>query len=149
MTSAMTGTMTGVVTEVPTAVRVLLPPGSVLLGPGADAIADLTGVGPAGRVGLADGRPGSRSRLRRRAARLGLEIQAEYVVLPGWRHPTFIVEDDPDTLGWLFTNLATVPPNLTRWAWLADVAARVVGTSWGRAVAARLVPGRLLVGAAR
>lgn len=135
---------------VPPCVRVLLPPGSILLGPGGHStLADLDQVGPGGRVGLADGTFGSRSRLRRRAARLGLEVEAEYVVLPTWGQPTFVVEDDRDLLDWLFLSLATVPPNVTRGAWLADVVTRLLRTSWGRALAARLAPGRLLVGAPR
>lgn len=51
---------------------------------------------PAGsRVVLTDDRPGGRIRLRRRAARLGLKISKEYVVLPSWRRPSFVVEDHP------------------------------------------------------
>lgn len=136
-------------TELPPSVRVLLPPGSVLLGPGRQAAVDLQQLGPLGRIALVDKRIGSRSRLRRRAAQLGIAVEAEYVVLPTWSQPTFVVEDDRAMLSWLFSSLATVPPNLTRGAWLADVVARVVRTPLGRTLASRLAPARLLVGTRR
>jgi hypothetical protein len=137
-------------TELPPSIRVLLPPGSVLLGPGRSTkAADPARFAPGTPIALADNRIGSRSRLRRRAARLGLDVEREYLVLPTWGQPTFVVEDEPGVLGWLFLSLATVPPNVTRGAWLADVATRVLRTPWGRALASRLAPGRLLLGAPR
>jgi hypothetical protein len=137
-------------TELPPSVRVLLPPGSVLLGPGrSPKVADPRRLARGTPVALVDNRIGSRSRLRRRAARLGLDVEREYLVLPTWGQPTFVVEDEPDLLGWLFLSLATVPPNVTRGAWLVDVVTRLLRTSWGRALASRLAPGRLLVGAPR
>lgn len=140
----------GAMSEVPACVRVLLPPGSILLGPtDRPQVTDLLRLGKEARVALAANGVGSRGRLQRRAARLGLSVQAEYVVLPTWQQPTFVVEDDRDLLGWLLASLATVPPNLTRGTWLVDVVARAIRTPWGRAAVARLAPARLLVGAPR
>lgn len=137
--------------EVPTAVRVLLPPGSVVLGPGATDTPDLLrGVAPGGRVGLVDSRVGSGRRLRRRARRLGLDVRAEYVVLPTWGQATFVVEADQDTVAWLLTTLGTVPPGVRRGAHLVDVLVRrATATPWLHRTVATMAPGRLLVGVPR
>jgi hypothetical protein len=138
-------------TEFPTAVRVLLPPGSVLLGPGETGTRhDLREVAPGGRIALGDDRLGSGWRLRQRARRLGLDVREEYVVLPTWGQATFVIEADTDTVAWLLSTLATVPPGVRRWAHLVDLLVRrVTVTPWLHRAVVALAPGRLLVGVPR
>lgn len=138
-------------TEVPTAVRVLLPPGSVMLGPGETGTRDqLRAVAPGGRVALGDNRLGSEWRLRHRARRLGLDVREEYVVLPTWGQATFVIEADTDTVAWLLGTLGTVPPGVRRWARLVDLLVRrVTVTPWLHRVVVTFAPGRLLVGVPR
>lgn len=101
---------------------------------------------PAGsRVVLTDDRPGGRIRLRRRAARLGLKISKEYVVLPSWRRPSFVVEDHPTTLFWLWTTLATVPPGVSRGSLLAEAAVRVGRHKLVLAAVGSVAPGRVVI----
>jgi hypothetical protein len=138
-------------TELPTAVRVLLPPGSVVLGAGrAGTDGQVRGLAPGGRVALVGRRIGSRGRLRRRARRLGLDVHAEYVVLPTWGRATFVVEADADTVSWLLQSLGTVPPGVRRAARLVDLLVqRAQATPWLHRVVTTLAPGRLLVGVPR
>lgn len=56
----------------------------------------------------------NRSRLRRTAAAAGVEIEHEYVVLPGIADGRYVVEDDPATVTVLWQNLAGPPPGTTR-----------------------------------
>jgi hypothetical protein len=137
--------------QVPTAVRVLLPPGSVVFGPGdSDPVDKVAELAPGGRVALADCRVGSGRRLRRRARRLGLDVHAEYVVLPTWSQATFVVEADQDTVAWLLTTLGTVPPGVRHGARLVDLLVRgATVTPWLHRAVAALAPGRLLVGVPR
>lgn len=137
--------------EVPTAVRPLLPPGSVVLGPGCtDDPEALRALAPGGRVALVDSRLGSSRRLRRRARRLRLQVRAEYVVLPTWSQATFVVEADEDTVAWLLKTLGTVPPGVRRGARLVDVLMRrATATPWLHRTVATTAPGRLLVGVPR
>lgn len=138
------------VSTLPMAVQVLLPAGSIVLWPGLarDGV-DLTDVARGRWIVLIDWRLGSRWRLRRRAARLGLLIQSEYLVLPSWGAAAFAVEDDPDTLAWLMTTIATVPPSLARGTRLLDVLLRMLQGPGGRGALRRLAPGRVLVGVTR
>jgi len=83
--------------------------------------------------------------LRRKAARLGLEISKEYVVLPSWRRPSFVVEDHPTTLAWLMMTLATVPPGVSRGSLLTEAAVRA-GRHWlVLAAVGIVVPGRVVI----
>lgn len=97
------------------------------------------------RVALADDRPGGRRRLRRRASRLGLRVDQEFVVLPSWHRAAFLVEDHASTLGWLWATLATVPPGVARGAFVVDAAVRGGPRTrpWG--FVGLLVPGRLII----
>ncbi|HEY9496171.1 MAG TPA: hypothetical protein VIR15_15055 [Intrasporangium sp.] len=136
--------------SVPAAVEVVLPENAVIAGPirrprspGAAAIES------GSRVVLAGTWTGSRLRLRRRAARLGLVVESEYLVLPTWGHASFVVDAHPDVLAWFVHNLATVPPGLSRGSRLVDLAltvcARPVLVRW----LGLLAPGSLLVGVRR
>ncbi len=131
----------------PMAVQVLLPAGSTVLWPGRlRGGGQLTDVGRGRCVVLIDWRLGSRRRLRRRAGRLGLLVQAEYLVLPSWGAAAFAAEDDPDTVAWLMATIATVPPSLTRGARLLDALLRMMQAPGGRGALRRLAPGRILIG---
>src|ERR1017187_5644366 len=98
----------------PEAVRLVTEPGDLILAPrGRGQAPGIGALASGARVVLGDDRPGSRIRLRRRAARLGLEISREYVVLPSWHRAAFVVEDHPSTLAWAWANLATIPPGVS------------------------------------
>lgn len=64
-------------------------------------------------VVLASKGPFSRAHLQRAASRAGVEIDHEYVVLPGLRSGRYVVEDDPDAVAVLWHTLASPPPRLT------------------------------------
>jgi hypothetical protein len=136
------------VTPLPAAVRVLLPLDSLVVPPGQTIDqATVRTLSPGQRVALGDGRLGSRRRLRRRAAQLGLEVQAEYAVLPSWDRGTFAVEDCPRTLTWAFSTILTVPPNVARGALAVDLLLRGSRRSRLLGFSGRVAPGRLLIGA--
>ena len=137
---------------VPESLRVLTEAGDLIIEPrrrGArhenlprGRIAEL----PSGsRVVLVDDRPGGRIRLRRKAARLGLQVSSEYVVLPSWRRPAFVVEDHTTTLAWLMTTLATVPPGVSRGSLFAEAAVRAGRHRLVLALVGVLVPGRVVI----
>ena len=133
-------------TGVPESVRLVAEAGDLIIEPRRRAARDGIAALPSGSsVVLTDDRPGGRIRLRRRAARLGLEISREYVVLPSWRRPSFVVEDHPTTLAWLWTTLATVPPGVSRGSLLAEAAVRA-GRHWlVLAVVGSVAPGRVVI----
>jgi hypothetical protein len=133
-------------TGVPESVRLVTEAGDLIIEPRRRAARDGIAALPSGsNVVLTDDRPGGRIRLRRRAARLGLEISREYVVLPSWRRPSFVVEDHPTTLAWLWTTLATVPPGVSRGSLLAEAAVRA-GRHWlVLAVVGSVAPGRVVI----
>ena len=138
-----------------TMVGLLTGEDAVLLGPrevsraprglSASAALDALQIAAGTRVALSDHRPGGRKRLRRKALRLGLRIEREFVVLPTWHRAAFLVEDHDSTLRWLWATLATVPPGVARGAFVVDAAARGVPLIrlWG--AIGLLVPGRLLI----
>jgi hypothetical protein len=130
----------------PEAVRLITEPGDLILAPrGRDAARGIGALASGARVVLGDDRPGSRIRLRRRAARLGLEISREYVVLPSWHHATFVVEDHPSTLAWAWANLATIPPGLSHGSFLAEAALRGGRHRLVQALVGTVVPGRAVI----
>jgi len=133
-------------TGVPESVRLVAEAGDLIIEPRRRAARDGIAALPSGSsVVLTDDRPGGRIRLRRRAARLGLEISREYVVLPSWGRPSFVVEDHPTTLAWLWTTLATVPPGVSRGSLLAEAAVRA-GRHWlVLAVVGSVAPGRVVI----
>jgi hypothetical protein len=133
-------------TWAPEAVRLITEPGDLILPPrwrgqrsGIGALAS------GARVVLSDDRPGSRVRLRRRAARLGLQISREYVVLPSWHRSAFVVEDHPSTLAWAWATLATIPPGVSRGSLLAEAAVRGGRHRLVQALAGSLAPGRVVI----
>ena len=89
---------------------------------------------------------------------MGVRVDTEYVVLPGWNSATFVANDDPASLRWLMSTLATTPPDVSRgrlgvdvalrlWLWLASAGRP------GSGLAARLLvvvaPARLVIGTRR
>jgi hypothetical protein len=135
---------------VPESVRLVTEPGDLVIEPRGRAdrrgIAALT---PGSTVVLTDDRPGGRFRLRRKAARLGLQISREYIVLPSWGRPSFVIEDHPTTLTWLWATLAIVPPGVSRGSLLADVAVRA-GRHWlVLGVLGSVAPGRVVIASRR
>ena len=136
--------------SLPESVRVLTEPGDLIIEPRGRAGRRAIDAIPAGSaVILTDDRPGGRIRLRRRAARLGLQISREYVVLPSWRRPSFVVEDDPKTLAWLWTTMATVPPGVSRASLLAEAAVRAGRHPLLLAVVGSVAPGRVVIASRR
>jgi hypothetical protein len=132
--------------RLPVAVRVLLTADTLFVQPGEVPGDDLVGALRSGqRVALADARLGSRRRLRMRARRLGLRIEAEYAVLPTWGRAAFVVQDRKPTLRWLFTTVATVPPGLARGAAVVDLGLRAATATHAARLAGHLVPGRLVI----
>jgi hypothetical protein len=119
----------------------ILPPGGIDILPPRGIAALPSGT----RVVLTDDRPGGRIRLRRRAARLGLHVSREYVVLPSWRRPSFVVEDHPSTLAWLWTTLATIPPGVSRGSLLAEAAVRAGHHRRVLSVVGSVAPGRVVI----
>jgi len=116
-----------------------LPPGEL-----PDA-AQLRAFGHGRTVALSDAAVGGRRRLRRNARLLGLEVVAEYAVLPSWGRATFVVEDEERTVRWLFSTIATVPPGVARGAGLLDLALRLATATGAVRLVGHLVPGRLLL----
>jgi len=137
-------------TQVPRSVRLLTGPGDLIIEPRRRTerrrIADLP---PGASVVLTDDRPGARIRLRRDAARLGLQISKEYIVLPSWRRPSFVVEDHPTTLAWLWTTLATVPPGVSRGSLLMSVAVTAGRHRLVLAAVGGVAPGRVVIASRR
>jgi hypothetical protein len=137
---------------VPDSVRLVTEAGDLVIEPRRGAAHDqifppagIATLASGSRVVLIDDRPGGRIRLRRKAARLGLEISREYVVLPSWHRPSFVVEDHPSTLAWLMMTLATVPPGVSRGSLLAEAAVRAGRHRLVLAVVGSVVPGRVVI----
>jgi hypothetical protein len=144
---------------IPSAARVLLPQGATLAWPSRSEDNEaVMALPPGAPVALADRRVGSRARLRRDAVRLGVAIDAEYVVLPTWNRAMFVANDDPSSVLWLMSTLATTPPDIRR----GRLTIHVALASWrllaaagrpGAGLAARLLtlvtPARLVIGRRR
>ena len=133
-------------TAMPEAVRLVTQPADLVLEP--RWAAERSGIAalPSGStVVLTDDRPGGRIRLRREAARLGLQISREYVVLPAWRRASFVVEDHPTTLAWLWATLATVPPGVSRGSLLAETVVRAGRHRLVLALVGNVAPGRVVI----
>ncbi|GAB3062810.1 hypothetical protein GCM10027053_26570 [Intrasporangium mesophilum] len=138
--------------------QVLLTSRTTLAWPGraedATRVAELP---PGSVVALADRRPGARRRLRRAAGRLGVRVEAAYIVVPTWGRATFVAADDPAAVTWLLSTFSTAPPRVAHGRLLIEVAQRV----WQRAATTRLgaaatgrllgavVPGMLVIGTRR
>jgi len=139
-----------VIPGVPESVRLVTGPGDLVIEPrGRAGIGAIDALPDGSAVVLTDDRPGGRIRLRRKAARLGLQISREYIVLPSWRRPSFVVEDDPKTLAWLWTTMATVPPGVSRGSLLAEAAVRAGRRSRVLSVVGGVAPGRIVIASRR
>jgi len=133
--------------SVPAAIEVVLPQNSVIAGPTRwFRSPDPALVDGDCRIVLAGTRMGSRLWLHRRAARLGLVVESEYLVLPTWGHAGFVVDAHPDVLIWFLRHLATVPPGLSRGARLVDLALVVCARPGLLRWLGLLAPGSLVVG---
>jgi hypothetical protein len=87
--------------------------------------------------------PAAGLRTRRAARAGGLAIERELLVLPGLRHPLYLIEDAPESVRWFARQVLVVPPRVPLQT-VAYAAAAVLRASWRLwRVAA---PGRLLVG---
>ena len=60
-------------------------------------------------VVFCDGSRRGRGACRRVARRAGIELQGEYLAIPSLRCPRYLVEDAPETLGYLRSELAMLP----------------------------------------
>ena len=141
--------------DLPPAAGLLVPSGAVLAFPSVPTEAVRVRRARAGTlVALGDRRPGGAPRLRRAAARLGVRVDAEYVLLPGWRSASFVTSDDGDALAWVVQTFLTTPPGITRAHPAVDAAsalARRAVTGRRGAAAVRVLvrwvaPGHLLIG---
>lgn len=94
---------------------------------------------------LVEDRPLARARLRRLAARTGLVVERELLVLPSITSPVVVVDDEESAVRWLWQQLATVPPGVAGLALPASAAlgiARSLPWQWTGA----LTPGRVVLG---
>jgi hypothetical protein len=89
--------------------------------------------------------PFSRARLQKAAGRTGIDIDHEYVVLPGLRSGRYVVEDDPDAVAVLWHTLAAPPPRLTLGT-AAATALASLGRRWLPWRALGVVSARVAVG---
>jgi len=143
----------------PPAARVVVPVASRVAWPDRRADAEqVRGAPPGTPVVLADRRLGSRGRLRRHADRLGVSIEAEYVLLPTWEHPVFVSDDGSESLRWLVRTLGTVPPHVRRGRlaleaglrlWLALASAGAPGERLAAGLLTAVAPARIVVGRRR
>lgn len=132
---------------VPAAVELVLPENSLIADPSWRGRSSVLGGADAScRIVLTGTRMGSRLWLHRRAARLGLIVESEYLVLPTWGHASFVVDAHPDVLAWFMSNLATVPPGLSRGARVAGVALDLCSRPGLLRWLGLLAPGSLVVG---
>jgi hypothetical protein len=130
----------------PAAVRTLVGEADLVCGDGrAPDPAAVSALPPGARVALVGNGIGSHTRLRRTATRLRLDVEREYVVLPGWSTAVFVAEDAGSVLGWLAGHLATVPPRVTRGALAVDVALRAARRGGLPHALGWAAPARLLI----
>lgn len=109
--------------SLPSRVRVLIDPASIVIEPLSMRFRiRLDQVPHQTPIVLIGSRIGARGQLRLVAARSGLRIEREYVVLPSWRSPIFVVEDNVNTLRWIWSSFATVPPGVKKGRRTADLA---------------------------
>lgn len=110
-----------------------------------DAVARLTSLPQRTPVALVASGPLGHHQLRRAAARAGIVIDHEYVVVPGLQSGPCVVEAHPDTMSLLWQNLAAPPTRLARGARMVATLASVGRRhppSWAvGAVAPRVVTG--------
>lgn len=139
----------------PPAAGLLVPTGAVVAWPSEHTDGVRVRRAPAGTVvALADRRPGGRRRLRRAAARLGVRIDAEFVVLPSWRLASFVMSDDVVPLAWLVETFLAPPPGValghSAVHGMSRLARRAIAHPGGaaavRLLVAAAVPGRLVIG---
>jgi hypothetical protein len=90
----------------------------------------------------------SRYRLRRRAARAGVSIERELIVVPSTSAPLMVLDDERSAVRHFWTSVAAAPPGVA-WAHgplsVLLLGMRALPWSWTGAVA----PGRVLVGRRR
>lgn len=89
------------------------------------AVARLRALPEQSPVALVARGPWGRGQLRRTAARCGVVLDHEYVVLPGLDSTRYVVEDHPDTIAVLWSSLAAPPPRLTRGTMLLTAVASI------------------------
>lgn len=90
-----------------------------------DAVARLTSLPHRSPVALVASGPLGHHQLRRAAARAGIVIDHEYVVVPGLHSGPCVVEAHPDTMSLLWQNLAAPPTRLARGARMVAALASV------------------------
>jgi hypothetical protein len=134
-------------TAVGAALRLLVPAGTPVISV-TDAVssASVSSVPSQGVVVVIDERPLGRARARRVARERGIVVDRELLALPTASAATFVAEDAPESLGWLWESFVTVPPGRIRGAAALSLLAR---SSRGPAllrVVGRLVGTRLLIG---
>src|SRR5258706_2254520 len=77
------------------------------------------------QIVLCDGAPASRARSRRLASASGVAIEREYLAIPSFRRPLFILHDGPASARYFWTHVATAPPGATRHAVLISAIVRL------------------------
>ena len=100
---------------------------------------------PGTTVVLLCDRPLSRWRLRRLAARAGVEVDRELIGVPSTRRPVVLLDDEESAVHHFWNDVVTVPPGLASGSLPATVALRIARTlpwAWTGA----LLPGRVVIG---
>ncbi|GAA2148975.1 hypothetical protein FHX52_2772 [Humibacillus xanthopallidus] len=134
-------------TAVAAALRLLVPAGTPVISvTEATSSAPLPSVPSPGVVVVIDERPLGRARARRVARERGIVVDRELLALPTTSGATFIAEDAPESLGWLWHSFVTVPPGRSRGAAGLSLIARSSRGSALLRVVGRLVGTRLLIG---
>lgn len=136
-------------TAVPLCVQLVVPAGATVLSSlprHADPSLAAAGAAGGSEVVLVAHRTVDAVCLHRRARRLGLVVERDFVVLPSLRRPWCCVELDGGGLSWLWQTLGTVPPGWTVAAPALQLALRVGRHSRIVSLAARVAPGRVVLG---
>jgi hypothetical protein len=110
--------------------------------------AALSALAPGTRVAVVADGPLARRRARRLAARGGIRVTRELIVLPSTGHPIVVLDDEAAAVRHLWASVATVPPGVCRGAWFVGLMLRLVRLlpwSW----TGGLAPGRVVTGVRR
>jgi len=110
-----------------------------------DAVDRLRSLDRGALVALRDARPASWLRTRSFIASAGLRLEKEFVAIPGFDSPGFLVEDNRLAFRHFFTRVLYVPTGDWRGVVGAGLAARLAAGWLGWRIAAALAPARIVI----